>query len=187
MLSYCLDDLMGEMWTAEVLLGRNFFVLKLFCSEAFLSWSFFWAEAFLSRSFFELKLFLIRSFFELKLFLSRSFFEPKLFWVEAFLSWSFFWAKTFLSWSLFEPKLFRLTCAWNTKYLKYPPTTTDIPLLQDTLESIDSLLTIFKGSARPGGVVGGGYIINLKKDTRHVLFCTNGFYSQVIDNLDKWN
>ena len=59
------------------------------------------------------------------------------------------------------------------------------PLLQDTLESIDSLLTIFKGSARPGGVVGGGYIINLKKDTRHVLFCTNGFYSQVIDNLER--
>ena len=58
-------------------------------------------------------------------------------------------------------------------------------ILLHTMESKDSFLTIFKASARPGGVVGGGYIINLKKDTRHVLFCTNGFYSQVIDNLEK--
>ena len=36
-------------------------------------------------------------------------------------------------------------------------------ILLHTMESIDSFLTTFKGSARPGVVVGGGYIINLKK------------------------
>ena len=111
MLSYCLDDLIGEMWTAEVLLGRNFFVLKLFepkflvlklfCSEAFLSWSFF-----LSGSFFEPELFWAEAFFDPKLFWAEAFFEPKLFWAEAFLSWSLFELKLFLSQNFFELKPF---------------------------------------------------------------------------------